>query len=122
MAVSAPGGRRQLLDLLALLEPRPFDPERPPWDATLIEGLEDGRVALYLRAHHALTDGPGGLELIKAVAGPRKSLRRPRSPSRPTARLHHRPRRSRTLVPRPVSRSRTPDPATSSPPFGDRAR
>jgi diacylglycerol O-acyltransferase / wax synthase len=67
MAVSAPGGRRQLLDLLALLEPRPFDPERPPWDATLIEGLEDGRVALYLRAHHALTDGPGGLELIKAL-------------------------------------------------------
>ena len=67
MAVSAPGGRRQLLDLLALLEPRPFDPERPPWDATLIEGLEDGRAALYLRAHHALTDGPGGLELIKAL-------------------------------------------------------
>ena len=67
MAVSAPGGRRQLLDLLALLEPRPFDPERPPWDATLIEGLEDGRAALYLRAHHALTDGPGGLELIKAI-------------------------------------------------------
>ena len=67
MAVSAPGGRRQLLDLLALLEQRPFDPERPPWDVTLIEGLDDGRAALYLRAHHALTDGPGGLELIKAL-------------------------------------------------------
>ena len=31
---------------------------------TLIEGLENGRAALYLRAHHALTDGVGGVRLL----------------------------------------------------------
>jgi WS/DGAT/MGAT family acyltransferase len=70
MAVPAPGGQRQLLDLLALLEPRPFDSERPPWDVTLIEGIEGDRAALYVRAHHALADGPGGLDLVSAVLDP----------------------------------------------------
>ena len=59
-AVPSPGDQRQLLDLVALLEPSPFDPNHSPWDATLIEGLAGGRAALYLRAHHALTDGMGG--------------------------------------------------------------
>ena len=67
MVLAAPGDQRQLLDMIALLEPRPFDPDRPPWDVTLIEGLEAGRAALYLRAHHALTDGVGGLSLMGAL-------------------------------------------------------
>jgi diacylglycerol O-acyltransferase / wax synthase len=67
MALAAPGSHRQLLDMVALLEPRLFDPDRPPWDVTLIEGLEGGRAALYLRAHHALTDGVGGLTLLGAI-------------------------------------------------------
>jgi hypothetical protein len=50
--------------MVALLEPGPFDPDRPPWDVTVISGLADGRAALYLRAHHALTDGVGGLSLL----------------------------------------------------------
>ncbi|HMK12932.1 MAG TPA: wax ester/triacylglycerol synthase domain-containing protein, partial [Acidimicrobiales bacterium] len=64
MALGSPGDRSQLLDLIGLLEPSPFDPDRGPWDVTLIEGLEGGRAALYLRAHHVLTDGLGGLSLI----------------------------------------------------------
>ena len=64
MALGSPGDRSQLLELIALLEPSPFDPDRGPWDVTLIEGLEGGRAALYLRAHHVLTDGLGGLSLI----------------------------------------------------------
>ncbi len=55
---------RQVLDLVGLLEVIPFDPERSPWDVTLIEGLENGRAALYIRAHHALTDGLGGIRLL----------------------------------------------------------
>jgi WS/DGAT/MGAT family acyltransferase len=70
MSVPAPGGQRQLLELVALLEPRPFDAERPPWDVTLIDGLEGGRAALYIRAHHAVADGPGGLDLVAAVLDP----------------------------------------------------
>ena len=64
LSVAEPGSLRQALDLIALLESIPFDPERSPWDVTLIEGLENGRGALYLRAHHALTDGLGGARLL----------------------------------------------------------
>jgi WS/DGAT/MGAT family acyltransferase len=67
MTLAAPGDERQLLDMVALLEPRPFDPDRPPWDVTLIHGLEGGRAGLYVRAHHALTDGVGGVSLMGAV-------------------------------------------------------
>ena len=62
-AVSRPGSLRQLLDLVGLLESVPFDPDRAPWDGTLIEGLEGDRAALYLRAHHVVTDGLAGLRL-----------------------------------------------------------
>ncbi len=67
MAVASPGTRRQVLDLVALLEPAPFDPDRSPWDVTLIEGLEGGRAAIYLRAHHVLTDGLGGVSLMSLL-------------------------------------------------------
>ena len=66
-AVPSPGDQRQLLELLALLEPAPFDPNHSPWDATLIEGLAGGRAAFYLRAHHALTDGMGGTSLVASM-------------------------------------------------------
>ena len=62
-ALSRPGSLRQLLDLASVFESVPFDPNRAPWDGTLIEGLEGGRAALYLRAHHVVTDGLAGLRL-----------------------------------------------------------
>ena len=49
------------LDLMGLIESVPFNPDHAPWDATLIEGLEGDRAALYLRAHHVVTDGMAGL-------------------------------------------------------------
>jgi WS/DGAT/MGAT family acyltransferase len=64
MTVPSPGSDRVLLDVVALVESLPFDPDRSPWDVTVIDGLEGGRAALYLRAHHVLTDGMGGLSLI----------------------------------------------------------
>ncbi len=70
MVAPAPGSQRQVFDLLALLEPQPFDPDRPPWDVTLIDGLEGGKAALYVRAHHAIADGPGGLALVSALLDP----------------------------------------------------
>ena len=36
-----------------------FDPSRPLWAMTLIEGLEGDRAALVLKLHHSLTDGVG---------------------------------------------------------------
>jgi WS/DGAT/MGAT family acyltransferase len=40
-----------------------FDPARPLWEFTLVEGLVGGRAALVMKLHHALTDGIGGIEL-----------------------------------------------------------
>jgi WS/DGAT/MGAT family acyltransferase len=54
----------QLLELVSLLEALPFDPQRSPWDLTVIDGLDGGRAALYARAHHVLTDGFGGVRLL----------------------------------------------------------
>ncbi len=62
--VPAPGDLRQVLDYLGLIEPLPFEPDRSPWDVTLIDGLAGGKAALYLRAHHVLTDGMGGATII----------------------------------------------------------
>ncbi len=44
-----------------------FDPERPLWEFTLLEGLPDGGAALVLKVHHALTDGIGGIQLAAHV-------------------------------------------------------
>jgi diacylglycerol O-acyltransferase / wax synthase len=64
MSVAPPGDLRQLLEVVSLLEPVPFDPDRSPWDVTLIEGLAGDKAALFLRAHHVLTDGFGGASMI----------------------------------------------------------
>ena len=40
-----------------------FEPSRPLWAATLVEGLEGDRAALVLKIHHSLTDGVGAIQL-----------------------------------------------------------
>ncbi len=40
-----------------------FEPSRPLWAATLVEGLEGDRAALVLKLHHSLTDGVGAIQL-----------------------------------------------------------
>ena len=78
MAVASPGDLRQVLDLVGLLEPSPFDPAMSPWDVTVIEGLEGGRAALYLRAHHSLMDGAHGVSLVRSMLDDVRHRRRRR--------------------------------------------
>jgi diacylglycerol O-acyltransferase len=63
VAVPAPGGTRELLDLAAAVSAAPLDRSRPLWEFTLVEGLDGGRAALLQKVHHAVTDGVGGLRL-----------------------------------------------------------
>ncbi len=58
------GTDRDLLDLAQELVVQPFDPARPLWEFTRIDGLADGRSALLLKSHHAVTDGVGGMRLM----------------------------------------------------------
>jgi WS/DGAT/MGAT family acyltransferase len=63
VALPAPGTDRQLLDLGAQVLQDPFDPCRPLWQMTIVEGLSGGRAALLAKLHHTVTDGVGGVRL-----------------------------------------------------------
>jgi diacylglycerol O-acyltransferase len=75
-ALPWPGGERELGELIARLHSQPLDLSRPPWECTLIEGLEGHRFAMYIKMHHSLIDGVSGMKLLqRAMAGePDKSL------------------------------------------------
>jgi WS/DGAT/MGAT family acyltransferase len=76
-ALPAPGGERELGQLIARLHSQPLDLTRPPWEVELIEGLEGGRFALYTKVHHALMDGIGGVKLlVRAMSSDRKASRK----------------------------------------------
>ncbi len=64
VSMAGSANQDQVLRLVALLEALPFDHQRSPWDVTLIDGIDEGRVALYARAHHVLTDGIGGVRML----------------------------------------------------------
>jgi diacylglycerol O-acyltransferase len=56
-ALPRPGRIRELLELTSRLHGTLLDRHRPLWEAHLVEGLEDGRFAIYTKMHHALLDG-----------------------------------------------------------------
>ena len=56
-ALPRPGRVRDLLGLTSRLHGTLLDRHRPLWEASLIEGLEDGRFAVYTKIHHSLLDG-----------------------------------------------------------------
>lgn len=64
-ALPAPGRVRDLLELTSRLHGSLLDRHRPLWEAHLVEGLADGRFAVYLKLHHALTDGVSLLRLLR---------------------------------------------------------
>src|SRR5581483_2182263 len=68
----APGGMRELLDLAQAIALRPLDRARPLWVGTLVEGLEDGRAAYLVHAHHCLMDGAGLIQLLSSLHSPRR--------------------------------------------------
>jgi WS/DGAT/MGAT family acyltransferase len=70
-----PGTERQLLDMAQTLAMTPFDRQRPPWEATLVEGLEGGRAAYILKLHHATSDGIGIMQLVADTLNPTREGR-----------------------------------------------
>ena len=64
-ALPAPGRVRDLLELTSRLHGTLLDRHRPLWEAHLVEGLNDGRFAVYIKFHHALIDGVSELKLTR---------------------------------------------------------
>jgi len=64
-ALPSPGRVRELLELTSRLHTNLLDRHRPLWETHLIEGLQDGRFAIYTKIHHALVDGVSGMTLMR---------------------------------------------------------
>lgn len=64
-ALPSPGDERELGVLVSRLHSHQLDLNRPPWEIHLIEGLEDGGFAIYVKIHHGLADGYTGMKLIQ---------------------------------------------------------
>ena len=55
--VPAPGGRRELDQLIGEIASIPLDRGRPLWEMYVAEGLADNRIAIIHKVHHVLADG-----------------------------------------------------------------
>lgn len=91
--VDPPGDRLAFLDRCADLLRGPLDRSRPLWQLWLVDGLDDGRVGIVEKLHHALVDGIGGVDIAAALfdvepdAGVDTPVRTRMSPAPSSARL-----------------------------------
>ncbi|HKI38962.1 MAG TPA: wax ester/triacylglycerol synthase family O-acyltransferase [Mycobacterium sp.] len=64
-ALPSPGRVRELLELTSRWHSSLLDRHRPLWETHVIEGLKDGRFAVYTKIHHALIDGVSAQKLMQ---------------------------------------------------------
>ncbi len=73
VALPKPGDWRQLCIQTARIHARPMDLTRPPWEFTVVEGLENvrdfppGCFAMVTKVHHSAIDGMSGIDLMEAL-------------------------------------------------------
>ncbi|MER5997020.1 wax ester/triacylglycerol synthase family O-acyltransferase [Nonomuraea angiospora] len=67
LTLPAPGDDWQLADAVAEIHARRLDRAHPLWEMHLINGLVDGRVAVYTKVHHAAIDGVSGAETLATL-------------------------------------------------------
>ena len=72
-----------LADLVARIHAMPLDRSRPLWELWVIDGLPDGRVALYAKIHMAAIDDVTGAEVMTALLDPDPAMDRHVQPRPP---------------------------------------
>ena len=67
LTLPRPGTMEQLRALVARLHAIPLDRTRPLWQYHLIEGLEGGGFAVYVKVHHADMDGVAAMATVDVI-------------------------------------------------------
>ena len=62
--VPAPGGRRELDQIIGRIASTPLDRSRPLWEFHFAEGMANNRFALIGKVHHTLADGVASANLL----------------------------------------------------------
>ncbi len=65
--IPEPGSRAELDVLVGHIASTPLDRSRPLWEIHVCQGLDDGRVAVVAKLHHALADGSAASALLGNV-------------------------------------------------------
>ncbi|KUI26713.1 wax ester/triacylglycerol synthase family O-acyltransferase [Mycobacterium sp. GA-2829] len=63
-SVPAPGGRRELDEVIGQIASTPLDRSRPLWEFYFAKGMADNRFALIGKVHHTLADGLASANLL----------------------------------------------------------
>lgn len=66
-ALPAPGTTGQLTEYCMRILSRQLDRDRPLWELYVIEGLEDDRIAILGKSHHAMVDGLSGIDIATVI-------------------------------------------------------
>jgi diacylglycerol O-acyltransferase len=64
VVLGAPGGRRELIELVEQVHRGPLDRSKPLWEIYVVEGLEANQMALLFKWHHAMADGLSAVDII----------------------------------------------------------
>ncbi len=68
IAAPAPRTREAVLQIARRSAMDAFDRDRPLWELTLVDDIEDGEAALIVKFHHSLSDGVGGMRMLAIIA------------------------------------------------------
>ena len=66
-ALPRPGNDVQLRELVARVQSRRLDRDRPLWEMYLVEGLQDNRFAVITKTHHAMVDGLSAVDIGQVI-------------------------------------------------------
>ena len=66
-ALPSPGADEELKTLGARVLSQALDRDKPLWELWMVEGLADGRWALFSKTHHCMVDGVSGTSLLSTI-------------------------------------------------------
>ena len=77
-----PGDERLLKRTCARILEQRLDLHKPLWELWVVEGLDDGRVAVISKIHHCMVDGVSGVDLMGVLLTPEPTEKTEPPPAR----------------------------------------